>query len=308
MKARLSDIAQLQFGFYTKPTDNGNAAYLLAKHFDDWGNQTIQVDAFIQIDQKNENHLLQDGDVLLVGKGMRNFAWTYNKSYGPAIASSIFFVIKPDTSKVLPDFLTTLFNMPQTQSHFQTLGAGSSIPSIRKSELEALPIILPSLELQQKVIAIKRLHEQDMDLSRKIIAEKQKVYHSVAKKIMNHEGWVMRENIIKEKSFKFAVRIVNLYKLLTAERKEFIMSKQLMRSGTSIGANIREAQNGESKADFIHKLGIAQKEADETLYWLELLTETKYLQQHEFESMHHDGVELLKILRTIILNAKQKNS
>ncbi len=118
----------------------------------------------------------------------------------------------------------------------------------------------------------------------------------------------MRENIIKEKSFKFAVRIVNLYKLLTTERKEFIMSKQLMRSGTSIGANIREAQNGESKADFIHKLGIAQKEADETLYWLELLAETKYLQHHEFESLHHDGIELLKILRTIILNAKQKNS
>jgi four helix bundle protein len=118
----------------------------------------------------------------------------------------------------------------------------------------------------------------------------------------------MKENIIKDKSFKFAIRVVNVYKLLVSERKEFVMSKQLMRSGTSVGANIREAQNGESKADFIHKLGIAQKEADETLYWLELLKETKYLKNDEFESMHHDGTEILKILRTIIINAKTKNS
>lgn len=115
----------------------------------------------------------------------------------------------------------------------------------------------------------------------------------------------MSKNIIKDKSFKFAVRVVNLYKMLSNERKEYVMSKQLMRSGTSVGANIREAQNGESKADFIHKLGIAQKEADETLYWLELLKETKYLKNEEFESMRHDGAELLKILRTIIINAKK---
>ena len=115
----------------------------------------------------------------------------------------------------------------------------------------------------------------------------------------------MKENVIKQKSFKFAVRIVNLYKTLTADRKEFVMSKQLLRSGTSIGANVREAQNAESKADFVHKLRISQKEADETLYWLELLKETEYLDKDEFDSMHHDGNELLKILRTIIINAKK---
>lgn len=115
----------------------------------------------------------------------------------------------------------------------------------------------------------------------------------------------MRKNIIKDKSLRFAVRIVNLYKLLSGERKEFVMSKQLLRSGTSIGANVREAQNGESKADFIHKLGIAQKETDETLYWLELLNETNYINTEEFESMQTDANELLKIIRTIILNTKR---
>lgn len=185
MKIRIGDISQLQFGLYTKPIEHGNAAYLQAKHFDDLGNQTNEVGTFIQIDQKNEAHLLEEGDILLVGKGMRNFAWTYHNAFGPAMASSIFFVIKPDRSKVLPEFLTTLFNMPQTQEHFQILGAGSSIPSIRKSELEAFTVKLPSLELQEKAIAIKQLHYKDMDLSRKILSEKQRVYQSAMSRLIN---------------------------------------------------------------------------------------------------------------------------
>ncbi len=188
MKVKLGEIAQLQFGLYSKPTDVGNAAYLQSKHFDDWGNQTDKVDTFIQIDQKNETHLLEDGDILLVGKGMRNFAWTYEKTYGPAMASSIFFVIKPDRSIVIPEFLTTLFNLPQTQVYFQALGAGSSIPSIRKSELEAFTIKLPSLPLQEKAIAIKQLHYKDMELSQKILEEKQKVYQAVIKNIIDKES------------------------------------------------------------------------------------------------------------------------
>lgn len=186
MKVKLSNIAKLQFGLYSKPTEQGNAAYLQVKHFDDWGNQTNKIDSFIQIDQKNESHLLEEGDILLVGKGMRNFAWTYHKSFGPAIASSIFFVIKPDRSKAIPDFLTILFNMPQTQAHFQTLGAGSSIPSIRKSELEAFAVKLPSLELQEKTIAIKQLHYKDMELSRKILLEKQRVYRAAISRVVNY--------------------------------------------------------------------------------------------------------------------------
>jgi four helix bundle protein len=113
----------------------------------------------------------------------------------------------------------------------------------------------------------------------------------------------MGEDIIKVKSFSFAIRIVNLYKTLLS-RNEYVMSKQVLRSGTSIGANIREAKNAESRADFIHKMGISQKEADETLYWLELLQATKYLSQEEFESLHTDGVEVLKLIKSIIISAK----
>lgn len=115
----------------------------------------------------------------------------------------------------------------------------------------------------------------------------------------------MSENIIKNKSFAFAVRVVNFYKILN-ERKEFILSKQLVRSGTSVGANVREAINGQSKADFIHKLSISQKECDESIYWLELLRATNYINEKEFASMNDDAVELLKIIRSIIITTKGK--
>mgnify|MGYP000869971896 FL=1 len=94
----------------------------------------------------------------------------------------------------------------------------------------------------------------------------------------------MKENVIKEKSFLFAIEIVSLYKILV-ERKEFVLSKQLLRSGTSIGANVRESEHAQSKADFIHKLSIALKEANETEYWLDLLYETKYVSESEFQSI-----------------------
>jgi four helix bundle protein len=115
----------------------------------------------------------------------------------------------------------------------------------------------------------------------------------------------MRENNIRQKTFTFAVRIVNLYKYLKDERKEYVISKQILRSGTSVGANYREADNAESKKDFIHKLAISQKEADETLFWLELLKETDYIEEDIFNSMHNDCTEILKIIKTIIINTKR---
>jgi four helix bundle protein len=115
-------------------------------------------------------------------------------------------------------------------------------------------------------------------------------------------------NVVKEKSFAFAVRIVILYKHLCTEKKEFVLSRQLLRSGTAIGALVREAEQAESKADFIHKMAIALKEANETEYWLELLHETQYLEPAAFSSMHHNVVELLKLLTSIINSSKREMS
>jgi four helix bundle protein len=114
----------------------------------------------------------------------------------------------------------------------------------------------------------------------------------------------LKKNIVKEKSFAFSVRIVGLYKSLKVDKSEFIMSKQLLRSGTAVGALIREAEHGESKKDFIHKLAIAQKEANETLYWLDLLYATNYLDKKCFTSLYSDAEALLKLLTSIIKSAK----
>ena len=107
------------------------------------------------------------------------------------------------------------------------------------------------------------------------------------------------KNVIVEKSFCFAVRIVNLYKYLCNEKKEFILSKQLMRSGTSIGANIHEAQFGQSKADFTMKMNIALKEANETLYWLKLLYKTEYITEPQYTSISSNADEIVSLLVAI---------
>jgi len=124
---------------------------------------------------------------------------------------------------------------------------------------------------------------------------------------MNYEILTMNDskNILKNKSFLFAIRIVELYKYLSTDRKEFVLSKQLLRSGTSVGANIREAKNAESAMDFVHKLAIAQKECDETLYWLELLFQTKFIVENEYKTISNDAEELLKMLRSSILTKKK---
>jgi len=115
-------------------------------------------------------------------------------------------------------------------------------------------------------------------------------------------------NAIKDKSFAFAVRVVNAYKFLTIKKKEFVMSKQLLRSGTAVGALYREAEQAESKADFIHKMAIAQKECNETLYWLALLSVTDYLEKDAFESLHSDAEELIKLITSIIKSAKENKN
>lgn len=109
----------------------------------------------------------------------------------------------------------------------------------------------------------------------------------------------MNDNVIENKSFDFAVRIVNLHKHLSAEKKEFVLSKQLLRSGTSIGANVSEAVRGQSKADFLAKMCIALKEANESHYWIRLLYKTDFLTEQEFNSIENDVVELIKILSSI---------
>ena len=117
----------------------------------------------------------------------------------------------------------------------------------------------------------------------------------------------MRENVLQEKSLLFAVRIVKFYQHL-CNNKEYIIGKQILRCGTSIGANIRESRNAQSKADFINKLNIALKEGDETLYWLDVLLLSNIINQSEHDSLYKDVDELISMLTASIKTAKKKQS
>ena len=115
-----------------------------------------------------------------------------------------------------------------------------------------------------------------------------------------------KPNVVADKSKAFALRIVMLYRFLVEKEKEFVLSKQILKSGTSIGANIRESKNAQSLLDFISKLSISLKEADETAYWLELLYESGYIDQTLFDSLYAELIELIALLTAIIKNTKHK--
>jgi len=119
----------------------------------------------------------------------------------------------------------------------------------------------------------------------------------------------MKDNVVLEKSFDFAVRIVKLYKYLCSDKKEYVLSKQLLRSGTSIGANINEAQAGQSKKDFIAKMSIASKEARESFYWIKLLIKTDYLDKNDThtKSLVNNIETIVKLLTSIVKSSKENN-
>ena len=114
----------------------------------------------------------------------------------------------------------------------------------------------------------------------------------------------MKENVIKDKSKRFAIRIVEMYKYLSEEKHEYVISKQLLRSGTSVGANVSEGVYAQSKADFISKMSIALKEAAESEYWLELLKETEYVTKKQYHSINEDCLEIIRLLIAITKNTK----
>lgn len=116
----------------------------------------------------------------------------------------------------------------------------------------------------------------------------------------------VKENVVRDKSFAFALRIVKMAKFLQTEKKEFVLSKQVLRSGTAIGALVREAEHAESKADFAHKMSIALKEANETLYWTELLCGAEYLDETMLKSIRFDCEELVKLLAAIVKTTKRQ--
>lgn len=140
-----------------------------------------------------------------------------------------------------------------------------------------------------------------------IASFKRFIFHPILKIMENNLlNTTKSPHVLRDKTFQFSIRIVRLYNYLANEKKEYVLSKQILRSGTNPGAMIREAINAESGLDFIHKLSVAQKETGETQYWLELLFETHYLTEQEFQSLYGNTEEIMKLIRSSI-KTKRKN-
>ncbi|HMG14571.1 MAG TPA: restriction endonuclease subunit S [Saprospiraceae bacterium] len=184
MCKEIQDISEIRFGYYAQPDESGTVPYLQVRQFTEQGILAQKPDEFIKLDKKSESHLLQDGDVLLVGKGNRLFAWCYRESFGPYIASSIFFVLRPNREIIYPEYLTTVLNIPASKTVFQQLGGGSNIFSIRKSELGAFEILLPSMDKQMEIAAYAALFQKDLALSSEIISQKQYLYQGIIAKLL----------------------------------------------------------------------------------------------------------------------------
>lgn len=178
-KLQVSDLAEIRFGIHAASVQEGDAEYLQVRQFNEHGVKTSNSFDFVNIDKKNEGHLLKDGDVLFVGKGNRIFSWCYRKQDRPTFASSIFFVLRLDANLVLPEYLTAILNAPQSKAAFQQIGAGTNILSIRKSELGAFQIPIPSMQRQKLIANVAQLHGREVELAQQIIAQKQNLYTAI---------------------------------------------------------------------------------------------------------------------------------
>ena len=184
MNKALQDITDIRFGLYTQPEHSGEIAYLQLRQFNDEGRLLSKSNDLINITNKNEAHLLKDGDVLFVGKGNRLFSWCYRESEGPSIASSIFFVLRPNLKLIYPEYLAAFLNAPQAKAAFQQLGSGTNIFSIRKSELGAFQLPILPMQQQKRIAALAELHQQEIDPAQQLILQKQNLYTAIISKLI----------------------------------------------------------------------------------------------------------------------------
>ncbi len=184
MQVKIKDIANIQFGYYGQPSKEGTIPYLQAKHFNEFGRYIGENDNLLEEDSKTMANLLQNEDILFVAKGFRFFATLYKEDFGNAIASSIFFILRVDKTKIIPAYLVSVLNLPKNLLHFQQSGAGSTIPSIRKNELADFAFNLIPLEQQKKVVTLQELYLKDIEFTNNLIKEKQRLFQSAITKII----------------------------------------------------------------------------------------------------------------------------
>ena len=184
MKA-LKELSKIQFGCYDSALPKGEILYLQLKNFDENNQFLANVDAFVKEDEKYTKNLLLANDILLPSKGNRIFATLFQAQWGKAVASSIFYVLRVDTSIVLPTYLVAILNLPQYQQQLWQMGGGSNIFSLRKKELEDLPIPLPPPKIQQQISDLNLLFQQKNILRQQMIQKERQLYQSIIHKLIS---------------------------------------------------------------------------------------------------------------------------
>lgn len=175
MKPLIKDITITKTGLFAKPTGKGKVVYLQSKYFDEYGNLTAALYPDLESDSISDKHLLNAGDVLFAAKGTKNFATVYESGNPPAVASTSFFVIRLTDKNVLPEFLAWFLNHPQTQSLLKGKARGTSIPSITKSVLENLELVIPPIEKQKLIVRLSQLVLQETDLRERIFTQRKQL-------------------------------------------------------------------------------------------------------------------------------------
>ena len=180
LKTTLGEIATLRFGPYIKGQSEGEVKYLLASHFDSNYRMTKFELSYVDSERNKLNrHLLVSNDVLLAGKGARIFAWAYDEEIGPAIPSSLFYVIKSDREQIRGEYLACYLNSTMIQQKLKAIAGGFKIPSVPKKELIKMPIVIPSIDVQMKFVEMARLLDEDVSLAEDLLKEKSNQRHSI---------------------------------------------------------------------------------------------------------------------------------
>ncbi len=170
----LKSVADIQFGFYDKPKPEGEVRYIQSINF-----SFEHPSAFLSKDTVSPNHLLKDNDILFAAKGVRNTALKFTGSFGPAVASSIFFVIKPDIHKVLSDYLVLYLNDLKTQKLLRSLTGTTTVPHINKKDLAEIEILLPPLDQQKKIVKLMLQWEEEKKITEQLMEKKHLFYSSL---------------------------------------------------------------------------------------------------------------------------------
>lgn len=188
MNKPLEDIAHLYYGPYEKTTIRGAVKYLVSSHFDSNLEPTLFSGSFIDNENTNERYLLRNNDVIITGKGQRFFAWAYKSEYGQVVPSSLFFIVKIlDPNLLLGEYLACYLNSPRVAHKIKTLAGGTSIPSIQKTELLQIEILIPPIEQQKKIVEFENLLNKDIELTTRLLDRKLTIKATLLDKVINEK-------------------------------------------------------------------------------------------------------------------------